>query len=1515
MKKFFKWLAYGIAALIVLLTIVAGITQTSFFRERLRLFALDQLDSLLIAEVRIGEINGNLVSGFSIDSVSIKVQDDYFVSMERLDIRYDLFAIPSKKINVSSLTLVRPQIAFLRGRDSVWNFVRMVRPTPDDSASTPFDWPISVGRLEIQHGAFRLVDSASLHEPDHDATSSLFVEYHDFAVRDLNMIVKPALVTPKEKRAAITLLNFVSDQPNIRLRKFSGDFLLTQKEAAVKKLQIVTDHSNVSLDASMKNIDLLGGFDLADLKSKPVNVSLTTKTLDLNELKRFIHQIDFLDGNVNTELEAQGEFGRLQVKHLNMETRQSKLQFAGSVLNLHTPGKLALDVKCRESVIQYNDVLASLPSFDLPDFSAIGATRIDFDFSGEPLDFKTNLTLRSDAGTIRTQGASLAIGGPASLQYNGEFLVEGLNPAPLLHDEKLAGKLNGILAINGAGTTLDDLNATIDARFDSSEFVGSTVGPSRIAFTSVEKKLQGVVNLNVSSMRTQLNAELDRRNPIPSFKIDGNLASLNLADFVEDKTQKSNLTLALRVEGTGLEWAKLNGSGVLDFSSSRYKEFQIDSGLVAVAIDQRDPLNSSIRLQSRMADFDIKGQFDLDYIVGLIRYEVENLSLAVGGRFRSLDTTLATTLDVRELQAFGQRLKSENKTLNTEYTLTLKNLQPLSIFAGNRAFDGIGTIEGSLVGNYDSLSGSARFQLKEFFYGNVDSGMLIQDGVLSLKFSDLFPTNPLSDLRLRVRVDAGKMHVNRTKLDTLTFGIFYDQEYAGFTVQADYDKDYHLKTNGQVSVEENSVIFALTKMQTAYRDFAWNVDDGATVVVNQAGLGVRNFLLRRGNQVIRLEGFVREGDEFEARLVGSSLDLAGLKYVLGEEEPGTRGFEGIANVEARARGTLDNPLYETTLRARDVFYRGFPFGEIRGTIGYADQLLTSDIVIDNRRDTTVGAPDLTVHGTLPLNLSLKGESESRSDTPMDFKVYSDGLQMSLLDPILPTFNDLTGTLKANFNIGGTPKNPSFIGAMSIEGCSFLFVPNNMYYKLDGTFKPSGERIQIVNATVRNIDADNKPGRIGVLNIVGDFAFKELVPSDFNLSANGQLLVVNRNTLTSDLSVYGELPVEVRQGDLHFTGDLGKLLLKGAPLVRNSILAFPPTSTSAKEDTFFIPFRIVDDTVKVAEEGTESVASRYFTSAANNGRRFATLSGEEIRTPSFIEGLRYDLNVEFAGTNNEVRMIFNAATNEELVAYVAGKVAITEDGKYWVGTVTIPRASYNFYGKRFDAEGTISYTGNFLDPELNITATYEGTRRYDDNSKEENVVVTYKITGTRFAPQPEISMRIDDVDYAAYKATPTSNDVESDALTFLITNNFPLSRGERNDIAAQVGPTVGAGLVGGATSLLTSAFAEFLRTKTGFINSFEFRYDRGGSFGESADVRLGGTAFKGYWRYGGKILEDPFSNANFSILYSFGDIFDKPSLRNFMFELERKVDTSLLVGSIEATRREINSARFFYRFSF
>ena len=69
MKKIFKWLAYIAAGIIALASLVAGVSQTQFFRDRLRAFALAQLDSLLDADVRLGEIRGNLITGFTMASL------------------------------------------------------------------------------------------------------------------------------------------------------------------------------------------------------------------------------------------------------------------------------------------------------------------------------------------------------------------------------------------------------------------------------------------------------------------------------------------------------------------------------------------------------------------------------------------------------------------------------------------------------------------------------------------------------------------------------------------------------------------------------------------------------------------------------------------------------------------------------------------------------------------------------------------------------------------------------------------------------------------------------------------------------------------------------------------------------------------------------------------------------------------------------------------------------------------------------------------------------------------------------------------------------------------------------------------------------------------------------------------------------------------------------------------------------------------------------------------------------
>ena len=92
---------------LLLLLLIAGLTQTQLFRDSLRSFALAELDSLLVAKVSLGEIEGNLITGFQIDGMSMTLDGDTIVSTSHLDLRYNLFEIPGKTISVQS-TLAGP---------------------------------------------------------------------------------------------------------------------------------------------------------------------------------------------------------------------------------------------------------------------------------------------------------------------------------------------------------------------------------------------------------------------------------------------------------------------------------------------------------------------------------------------------------------------------------------------------------------------------------------------------------------------------------------------------------------------------------------------------------------------------------------------------------------------------------------------------------------------------------------------------------------------------------------------------------------------------------------------------------------------------------------------------------------------------------------------------------------------------------------------------------------------------------------------------------------------------------------------------------------------------------------------------------------------------------------------------------------------------------------------------------------------------------------------------------------
>lgn len=1512
MKKFLRIFLVSVCAAAAFLLILLGVTQTQFFRDRLRAVALDQMRSLFAAETRMGQVRGNIVSGFSIDSVAFVIDGLPALSADRIDLRYNLFDVSGRIISVSNLTLVRPQFRLLRGMDSVWNISRLLRPTPDDTLpKKPFDWPVAVNRLEIQDGLFVVADSLVMRErPPRDTLSE---HLHDFTVSGINLLLS-ARISPKEKHIAIARLSAFCPSPGITLHLLSGDFTVTPEEARVQGLQIVTGRSSVNLTASMRRFNLLGGIDLADLERCPVDLRLEGKPVDLNELQQFLPALDFLNGRVSIALSASGEFGRLTINPLDLETEQTRMRWKGLISNLHRPRDLTLSVKMHDGVIHPGDLLTLMPPFHLPDYTFLGATSLTLEFDGRPLDFRTKVTLGSSAGTVSSD-VSLKIGGPAALRYRGSITMSGVNPARITGNERLEGSLNGGATFDGEGVSLDDLASSFDITLDRSEFRGLSMPPSHISIDARDHVLNTRGNLGLGEMTSTFSAQLDRRDRArPHFSVDADVAALNLAHVLHDNEYDSDLTMHLHLRGQGLSWSSLGGEAVLDLSSSRYREYRVASGDIRLLLDQSDPRAKELRLMSNIADFSLTGAFNLRYLTRLIGFEAENLRFAVGQKLASLDTSLVASIDRTALDALGRSLEAASDSLNAEYALEIKDLEPVSVVAGNRLFQGKGTLTGSVQGSYRDLSLHNLLDAQFFFYGTVERGLLLQNARVGFDLAHLEPSAPLHNASIRLSVEADKVHINRTALDSLAIDFRYADEFAEYAVRTVANAVDRASLRGTARITDAGIAAGINGLQLAYRDFAWTADSGASLTVSATDAAIRNLALHRDSSSITLDAHLGPGGALDGSVSGRSLSLDDLRYVLKAGKTGTQGdtFVGSADATVNVRGSLRNPVMHALVRARDISFRRVLFGNLDADISYADSSVRVDLHGGAAGDTASAA--LTIAGTLPLNLAFTGAGDRIGQRPMSLSIVSTGTQMSILDPLLPTFNDLSGIMRCRLTVAGTPLHPQYAGSMSLENCTFLFVPNNIQYTLNASFQPDGERIRVIDAAIRNIPADEQGGRTGEIHMNGDFAFRDFIPGDFNLSASGTLLVVKETSRLSSLSLYGNLFTEIGEGGLRFTGNVDSSMLRGSVIVSNSNLVFPPITAAVEEESpLSIPLVFVNDTSSARRAaGRRTELASYF--GADSVSDLGPGDAGDVPSRSFLDGMKYDLDIETAGGNTQIRMIFNAITNEELVAFIDGTFNVTGDGRQWFGDLTVNRAYYNFF-KRFNATGTIHYRGNVLNPELDIQATYAGQR--SDTAAaggKDYIVVTFKITGTRLEPKADVSMTINGEDYYQYTG-PSSRDVQSDAIQFIVYGSFPLTAPQRAEAGTNIGSTLSSSLLTGASSLLTGSLSEFLRRQTGFINSVEFSYNGGlrNTVGESADIRLTGVAWSGIWRYGGKILDKPLSNANFSIQYSFGTIFEKPSLRNLMIELERKVETNTL--STTDDLKQTNSLRLFYRFSF
>lgn len=1533
MRKFVRATYYLVGTLFFLAIAIAGFTQTNTFRSYLHRVITDLVATELHGELTFDSLEGNLFTGFHVQRLSLSESGRPVLTADRLQARYEPLSFIISRPTFLSIRLDNPRIQLVRSSDGTWNIGRLIPPPSADS--TPSSTILNVRSVQLLNAEVMIVDSVKLmadNQPTREHPRSV-TGYPMLTLNALNL-TGSFRIAPQRIDATVQQLGFVSDQPAITLSRLRGEFFLTQSEVGVKQLLVETPATRLTIDANLKNIDVTTIRNVRELEQKPVSLTLAVDRLSFPEMRQlFPAAFSSLDGEIKLHAKIAGTVGKLRVDNLVVQTPRSLLRVEGTVSNVHHPEDLEMDLVCLSNRIDPTEVPQYVPAAALPDLQSMGDLTYNLRFTGKPTAFKVRFEGTSKAGRLDAEGVLQIQNG--ELSYDAMVKTYDFDLGGVFNDETLQSKLNSTINLKGSGTNLHSMKATARAEIDSSEFHGMPFTASAVGIDIAEKAVRSDIQLRSGSQQVVLAgvARLQEKHA-PSYTVEGKILSLNLASLLKDRNFDSDLSFTLEMQGRGLSFEDMHTNLSLVFAPSSFRGERFSQGWARAELNAADPQKQAFHLSSNIAEIAIDGKFRLDAFIATLHKGGVLLAEGIQHRIHSLDSLQRSSLSGTSQQALKSSLQNIPEPVDASFVIKVKDLYPLGVFLGER-ISGTGEIAGSVQGSLDHLRFEGSAEMGSFSYVDSSVSLNLYDSDVRYRLDNISRTRLLDSVQAEITFTGSRLDLGDMPLYQPAFDVNIVGASGAYSVSALVDSSVGIEASGTSQYQDGWISYTLDNLQVNIQSYKFLNVEPVVLTLGRDGVRADKFWMRHEAEEVKVAGsYVPNGaSDLEIgvnNFLLSSLQRFSTKQSYVQE---VRDLSGLVHARGILRGNLESPSLTLNLAAHGVRYGETVFGQIETRATYLNRNLNLFVEFRSKPEEPTLPPDFLISGTLPYDLSLKTSSEVPLTGEMDVTVRSKGLRLELFDPFIGELSTVSGTVVCDMKIRGTLEEPHYDGSVAIQSARFRFNPLGIEYVADGRLVPAGQRIALEDFRISNIPQDRSDG---VMNIAGSFTLQGLKLREFDFLANGQLLVMKETSRQPGQSIYGDFFAAAGSNGLRWRGTLQRSVVSGELRVKNANLTLPPTREQLLRTSQDVTMTVVNDTVSAPTGGTESGgqegAERNEGSAAlalNAGSPALSVNGtssastaQERDERSFLDRLVYDLDVETQGPTH-LRFIFNPYTAEELFAELKGRMAFTKDGEQMrlTGEVEVGDRSYYNFLKRFQANGKLTFTGNPLNPELNILARYEGAYQGKDTTlaatstasrsgiapsgeiQPERVIVLLGITGTRKEPKPKFEIEV--INREGKREKRAKGDVEFDAIAFILAGSF------RDDLTQQERSSLlGSNLLYSLTSsVLSGPITDFIKKEFGFISSVDVIY-YGGNVQSSTDVRVTGEIGEAIIRFGGRVFSD-ISNTSVSVQLPMSSVLGSEKWRNLIIEAERRVEG---VESYEQ-RRESNGVRLLYRIVF
>lgn len=744
-------------------------------------------------------------------------------------------------------------------------------------------------------------------------------------------------------------------------------------------------------------------------------------------------------------------------------------------------------------------------------------------------------------------------------------------------------------------------------------------------------------------------------------------------------------------------------------------------------------------------------------------YLVDSLYFAAAGRGRERELTLKSSLadgslkgdyDLNTLPSYFKTLVKKYipslqtkfvppKPQNFAFRLNLKNLDPITtLFIPKLKIPE----QGTFVGNFNSFNKTATLNglIKTIQYDKmvfhdllIDESTDNEDIDINISLSKVNFTDSLFIKNINI--------TNFLKRDSLNFNIKLSDKNAVNQLDLYGLVEFGRDTTAKLKILPSDIIIEQQK---------WRIAEQVRIrILENARTQIAGFVLSNGLQKISIDGFISPKPEDKLKVAFDRFSLASLDQLT--KASGIK-LTGTLNGDAVLSSITSTPGVESDLHADSITINKTAIGN-----------LNLSAKLDNDNKIALVNLNLLNKGLETLNVNGKYHLASE-ENKLDFHIKMDQTEAVILDPLVNDLvSNLSGHISADLDLTGMPEKPQINGNLSLQNTGLTINYLKTPYLINDNVSVKNSIISIQNLQLK----DDRKG-YGVVN--GTVDLNNLSNPAIEATIDARNLLALNTAFKDNRLYYG---TAFATGKFSFQGPTDNMRIDiKAKTEEGTVFNIPLNSSSTASTYDFITYISRDSSKNVKKE-------RSF-----NG---VTLNFDLTIDERTLVKITTDYGqLEGSGTASNLQLNINSSGDFEM------------RGDYLITNGKFEFTAQNFISKVFqvDQGGTIRWTGDPSNAEINLKATYEVRTDINDLYKaaglsnaqgSQQKLVQAELLLTKSLTHPDIDFNFNfpndpsiKDELAAYLNDATNRNQQ--ALSLIVRRKFATGTGE--NLTKEVGST-------------------------------------------------------------------------------------------------------------------------------